>query len=87
MFYPLGTDGTSQKIATYIILGSKLLYILGMSEVMIRYVTNKNIPELLPLMTQLGYPITKEELKERFGSFIKYDGYVVEACIEEKIAG
>ena len=54
----------------------------------IRKATLSDIPDLLPLLDQLGYSTTKEELAKRFNYFCSIDGYgVVIACIENKIVG
>ncbi len=54
----------------------------------IRKATSLDIEELLPLLDQLGYSTTKEELAKRFNDFCSIDGYgVVVACIENKIVG
>ena len=43
----------------------------------IRKATLSDIPDLLPLLDQLGYPTTKEALTKRFNDFINLDGYGV----------
>ena len=54
----------------------------------IRFANQEDLPGLLPLMAQLGYPCTPEELEGLFNSFIKPDGYgVAVACDESKIVG
>ena len=53
-----------------------------------RFANQEDLPGLLPLMTQLGYPCTPEELESCFHSFVKLDGYgVAVACDESKIVG
>ena len=48
----------------------------------------EDIPHLLPLMAQLGYPTTLQELEERFQTFINFDGYgVVVATMDDKLVG
>ncbi|MCT4635483.1 MAG: GNAT family N-acetyltransferase [Rickettsiales bacterium] len=47
-----------------------------------------DIEALLPLLEQLGYPSTKEELEKRFIHFLNKDGYgVAVACLNNKIVG
>ena len=54
----------------------------------IRKATSSDIEGLLPLIEQLGYPSTKDELAKRFNDFCSIDGYgVAAACIENKIIG
>jgi len=54
----------------------------------IRKATLSDVKELLPLLDQLGYSTTKEDLAKRFNDFCSIDGYgVAVACIESKIVG
>lgn len=54
----------------------------------IRNAATSDIEALLPLLDQLGYPTTKEELEQRFSRFLANEGYgVAVACIENKIVG
>ena len=50
--------------------------------------TISSIPAIVPLLEQLGYPVTPEELEKRFTNFIKKDGYgVVIATYESQPIG
>ncbi|MFY9589608.1 GNAT family N-acetyltransferase [Rickettsia endosymbiont of Halotydeus destructor] len=54
----------------------------------IRPITIKDISNILPLMSQLGYSCSLEELTARFKSFINNDGYgVVVAKLDSKVVG
>jgi GNAT superfamily N-acetyltransferase len=54
----------------------------------IRKATLSDIEELLPLLDQLGYSTTKEELAKRFNYFCSIDGYgVAVACNIDQIVG
>lgn len=60
--------------------------------IIIRQATNNDIPYLLPLIEQLGYPQDLKNLQERFQQFMKQEGYGVavaanEDKIEDKIVG
>lgn len=44
---------------------------------MIRYATIDDTPSLLPLLSELGYPTTVEDLNRRFLKFIKNPGFGV----------
>ena len=47
-----------------------------------------DIPTLVPLMDQLGYPVSEHELKLRFERFTKNNGYgVAVACLENQVVG
>ena len=65
------------------IMGTKdNLYIL------VRSAEISDIPTLVPLMDQLGYPVLKHELKLRFKRFTKNNGYgVAVACLENQVVG
>lgn len=43
----------------------------------IRLAAHVDIPQLLPLMKQLGYPCELKEFEQRFDAFNKLDGYSV----------
>ena len=59
-----------------------------MRNINIRSCTFNDIPEILPLMEQLGYPTSKEILDARLKTLIDSKDYgVVVACMEEKIVG
>ena len=59
-----------------------------MKDIKIRMGNSSDIPELLPLMAQLGYPTTKEELLKRYESFVSFDGHAIAvACHEGHIVG
>lgn len=54
----------------------------------IRIANEKDIPKLLPLMVQLGYPAALKEFKERFAVFTSMEGYgVAVAIISDKVVG
>lgn len=54
----------------------------------IRNATIADIPELLPLLEQLGYPVSESKLQERFNHFMQNDGYgIVIAALENTIVG
>ena len=44
---------------------------------MIRYATIDDTPRLLPLLSELGYPATFEDLNRRFLKFVKNPGFGV----------
>ena len=55
---------------------------------MIRNATIDDTPRLLPLLSELGYPATLEDLKRRFLKFVKNPGYGVAVCeMNEEITG
>ncbi len=55
---------------------------------MIRHATIDDTPKLLPLLSELGYPATLEDLNRRFLKFIKNPGYGVAVCeMSEEITG
>jgi len=59
-----------------------------MIDIEIRFCEISDIPNLLTLMNQLGYPATEIELKSRFQRFIKNDGYGVTVALKtNKIVG
>ena len=54
----------------------------------IRSAQISDIPTLVSLMDQLGYPVSEHELKLRFERFTKNNGYGVEvACLENQVVG
>lgn len=59
-----------------------------MSNINIRNATINDISAILPLMSQLGYPSSSEELAMRFKCFIDNDGYgVFVAELDNKVVG
>ncbi|MGI4752923.1 MAG: hypothetical protein ACRYE8_04280 [Janthinobacterium lividum] len=59
-----------------------------MNEINIRSPIINDISSILPLMSQLGYPSSLEELTTRFKKFINNDGYgVVVASLNNEIVG
>ncbi len=55
---------------------------------MIRHATEQDIPYLLPLLEELGYPTSLEALTTKFQSFMQNNGYGVSVCeLEGHIAG
>jgi len=59
-----------------------------MQNIDIRPCTINDVPKILPLMEQLGYPTSKEVLDARLKRLIDTEDYgVVVACVEEKIIG
>lgn len=56
--------------------------------IIIRKATISDVKELLPLLDQLGYSTSKEELTKRFNDFCSIDGYgVAVAWHTNKIVG
>ena len=56
--------------------------------IIIHKATLSDIEELLPLLDQLGYSTTKEELAKRFNDFSSIDGYgIAVACNIDQIVG
>lgn len=56
--------------------------------IIIRNAKITDVENLLPLLDQLGYPTTKEELELRFARFLTNDGYgVAVACADTQIVG
>lgn len=54
----------------------------------IRHATHKDIPELLPLMSELGYPCSLSLLEQRFKKFIANNGYGVLVALDDiKVIG
>jgi GNAT superfamily N-acetyltransferase len=54
----------------------------------IRFAHHDDLPGLLPLMAQLGYPCTPEELENCFHAFTAFHGHrIAVACDESKIIG
>ncbi|MFZ4115943.1 MAG: GNAT family N-acetyltransferase [Chthoniobacterales bacterium] len=52
----------------------------------VRFAHHDDLAGLLPLMAQLGYPCTPEELESYFYSFIAFDGHrIAVTCDESKI--
>lgn len=57
-------------------------------EITIRMATIDDIPQLLPLMEQLGYPQNAQDFQKRFGVFMNEVGYGVSVAEQdEKIVG
>lgn len=55
---------------------------------LVRIAQISDIPSLVPLMNQLGYPTSEQELKSRFERFTKNDGYGIAVAVsEEKLIG
>lgn len=54
-----------------------------MSDFIIRMAKSFDVPALLPLMDQLGYPTTNAELHKRFETFVSFEGYGVAVASEE----
>ncbi|MEI8295352.1 MAG: GNAT family N-acetyltransferase [Alphaproteobacteria bacterium] len=54
----------------------------------IRAATISDIPGMLPLLEQLGYPASLHEAERRFKDFVSLKGYgVAVACISDKVIG
>lgn len=51
---------------------------------MIRHATIDDTPKLLPLLSELGYPVTLEDLNRRFLKFSSNPGYGVAVCETNK---
>jgi len=59
-----------------------------MNNINIRLANFEDIPHLLPLMAQLGYPTSSKEFTKRFKIFTKLPGYgVAVACENSNIIG
>lgn len=59
-----------------------------MNNINIHKATLDNITNILPLMAQLGYSSSSEELTARFKNFINSDGYgIAIASLDNKIVG
>ena len=59
-----------------------------MTKTSIRSATITDIPFIVPLMSDLGYPCDDKTLKKRFVQFIKLNGYgVAVACYDSDIVG
>ena len=55
---------------------------------MIRHAEFEDIPSLLPLLSELGYPCELEDFKARFLRFLSNPGYGVAVCqIDSEIVG
>ena len=55
---------------------------------MIRHATIDDTPRLLPLLSELGYPATLEDLNRRFLKFLSNPNYGVAVCeMNEEIIG
>ena len=55
---------------------------------MIRHAAIDDTPKLLPLLSELGYPSTLEDLNRRFLKFVKNPGYGIAVCeMNEEITG
>lgn len=56
--------------------------------IIIKNATIADISELLPLLEQLGYPVSQSKLQERFNRFIQNNGYgIAIATLENKTVG
>lgn len=56
--------------------------------IFIRSCTEKDIPDLVNLMEELGYPTTRKELTTRFKMFSSLSGYgALVALLKERIVG
>ncbi len=54
----------------------------------IRVATNEDIPDLLPLLSQLGYPVDLEKFQVRFRKFVNQEGCKVAVYyFHDKIVG
>ena len=54
----------------------------------LRHANIDDIPEFLPLLSQLGYPCELKELKVRFVNFLNNPGYGVVICeMDNEIVG
>ncbi|GFY55683.1 hypothetical protein TNIN_413871 [Trichonephila inaurata madagascariensis] len=59
-----------------------------MNNINIHKATLDNVTNILPLMAQLGYSSSSEELTARFKNFINSDGYgIAIASLDNKIVG
>lgn len=55
---------------------------------MIRHATIDDTPQFLPLLSELGYPATLENLNRRFLKFLDNPGYGIAVCeMDEEITG
>jgi GNAT superfamily N-acetyltransferase len=54
----------------------------------IRAATFNDIPAMLPLIEQLGYPTTRDVLEKRFEYFMNREGYgIAVVCSDEQLIG
>ncbi|XVN40881.1 MAG: GNAT family N-acetyltransferase [Rickettsia endosymbiont of Argas persicus] len=59
-----------------------------MNEINIRNASIDDISDILPLMSQLGYPSNNQKLTTRFKNFIDNDGYGISvASLDNKVVG
>nr|WP_253307436.1 GNAT family N-acetyltransferase [Rickettsia endosymbiont of Ceutorhynchus assimilis] len=59
-----------------------------MSNINIQLATISDVNGILPLMAQLGYPCSLNQLRDRFKNFINNEGYgIAIANLDNKIAG
>ena len=57
-------------------------------EIKIRLCELQDIPHMLPLIEQLGYPTTQAVLEKRFKHFMSFEGYgVAVACYHDVMVG
>lgn len=57
-------------------------------DVLLRRCAIEDLPALLSLLAQLGYPTSQQALEKRFKQFIKNPGYgITVACINQTIVG
>jgi GNAT superfamily N-acetyltransferase len=61
---------------------------MSTNSIVIRHANINDIPEISPLLAQLGYPCDLKDLRARFKRFIQNPGYgVVVACLDERLVG
>jgi len=51
-----------------------------MSNITVRRASKKDVPSIVPLMLELGYPTAEEDLAIRFTRFMSKSGYGVAVC-------
>ena len=61
---------------------------MSANSIVIRHANINDIPDILPLLAQLGYPCDLKDLRARFKRFIQNPGYgVVVACLDDRSVG
>jgi len=66
-------------------LYKEFIYVTNLN---LRQVESKDLPALLPLFAQLGYPTSEQALNERFIRFVQNPGYgVIVAVLDDQTVG
>ena len=56
-----------------------------MSNITVRHASKEDMPSIVPLMLELGYPIECENFVIRFSRFVQNPGYGVAVCLLNEI--